>query len=202
MNREARPGEVNWVSGAANSLRAVADSGRAASLVTSSVLQPLCHFTAQMCAFLVAEIETKVTFSAPYWVFPPLKSIDFSLLLIWDGAEWSLSESEHWASGCGANVLECQWPWIACAHEPTASLGWPNYVKALKHHNNLAWCVHGRRWKLSRVHYIVLITPFTVMRHEIVAVSQLWYISGLNCIYKMAYLIESWTRLSMDQIWL
>lgn len=127
-------------------------------------------------AFLVAEIETKVTFPAPYWVFPPLKSIDFSLDLGW--SQWSLSESEHWASGCGANVLECQWPWIACAHELTASLGWPNYVKALKHHNNLAWRVHGRRWKLSRVHYIVLITPFTVMRHEIVAVSQLWYISA------------------------
>ena len=100
----------------------------------------------------------------------------------------------------------CQCAWVpmtmnACAHEPTASLGWPNYVKALKHHKVLAWCVHGRR-KLSRVHYVVLITSFTVMRHKIVPVLQLWYISGLNCIYKMAYLIESWTRLSMDQIWL
>lgn len=86
----------------------MADSGRGAGLVTSSVLRPLCHFTAQMRAFLVAEIETKATFSAPYWVFSLLKSIDFSLLLVWDGAEWSLSESEHRASGCGTNVLECQ----------------------------------------------------------------------------------------------
>ena len=99
---------------------------------------------------------------------------------------------------------QCAWVPVtmnACAHEPTASLGWPNYVKALKHHNNLAWCVHRRR-QLSRVHYIFLITPFIVMRHKIVPVSQLWYISELNCIYKMAYLIESWTRLSMNQIWL
>lgn len=35
------------------------------------------------------------------------------------------------------------------AHEPTASLGWPNYVKALKHHNNLAWKVLMESVKLS-----------------------------------------------------
>lgn len=59
----------------------------------------------------------EATFTATYWVFFPLRNIDFSLPLAWDGTEWSLSESEHQASGCGAKVpmtlsandLECLW---------------------------------------------------------------------------------------------
>ena len=47
------------------------------------------------------------------------------------------------------------------------------------------------RWATKGTPYIIVFESHHLMRNKIVLVPQLWYVSGLDCMYRMVYLVES-----------